>query len=403
MKHDPSLRVQLITVVAALGALAAYPALALEPANLKAGPVYITPTLDTKISYVDNLLRTDDDEQDTGISTIKPRVQAWLANGMNTYSLTYELADYRYFDSSDDDFTDNTFNLDVHHEFNAKNVVNVFAEVYIGHEERGTGLSEGVAELIDEPVEVDRTLFGGDYTYGSKISKGRVKLGAKTLEHDYQNFNSYTRYRSRDHYQYDGTFFWKIGPKTDALAEVRYVDTEYDNTDPLRLGGSLDSEEYNYLVGLAWDATSKTSGSVKVGMYDRQYDSSFRKDDDGFSWEVDLTYRPRTYSWFNLESKRYSEETNGLGDAIDANKTTLSWNHDWNSRSSTVMSFMYGNEDYTASDREDDRYGVQATYNYNFRRWVDFGVGYRYEDLDSDLDFYDYSRNEVFLEAKLSM
>jgi hypothetical protein len=34
---------------------------------------------------------------------------------------------------------------------------------------------------------------------------------------------------------------------------------------------------------------------------------------------------------------------------------------------------------------------------------VDFGVGYRYEDRDSDLSFYDYSRNEVFLEAKLSM
>jgi hypothetical protein len=403
MQHDSPLRVQLITAVAAFCAVAAYPALALEPANLKAGSVYITPTLDAKISYVDNLFRTDNDEKNTGISTIKPRVQAWLANGMNTYSLTYELADYRYFDSSDDDFTDNTFNLDVHHEFNAKNVANVFGQYYKGHEERGTGLTDGIGELIDKPVEVDRTLFGGDYTYGSKTTKGRVGLGAKRLNHDYQNFDSVTRYRNRDRDQYNGTFFWKVGPKTDALAEVRYIDTQYDNTDPLDLAGSLDSKEYNYLVGLAWDATSKTSGSVKVGMYDRQYDSGFRKDDDGFSWEVDLTYRPRTYSWLNLETKRYSEETNGLGNAINANKNTLSWNHDWNSRVSTVMSFMYGNEDYTSSKREDDRYGVQATYNYNFRRWVDFGIGYRYEDRDSSLDFYDYSRNEVFLEAKIGL
>jgi hypothetical protein len=390
-------------VLASIATLAAHTTLALEPANYQVGPVFLTPTMETKLSYVDNLFRSDDDEKDTGMSTLKPRVQAWLQNGLNTYSLTYELANYIYFDSSDDDFTDNTFNLDVHHEFNAKNVANVFGEYYIGHEERGTGLSEGLAQFIDEPVELDRTVFGGNYTYGSKSAKGRIKLGAKATEHDYQNFDNVTQFRSRDHYDYDGTFFWKIGAKTDALVEVRYTDTEYDKTNPAVFGGSYDSEEYNYLVGVAWEATAKTSGSIKVGAYDRTYDSSARSDDDGFSWEVDLTYEPRTYSRFNLESRRYSEETNGLGDAIDANKTTLTWDHDWNSRSSTNMSFMYGKEDYTSSNREDDLYGVKATYNYAFRRWVDFGVGYRYEDRDSDLSFFDYSRNEVFLEAKLSM
>lgn len=378
-------------------------ALALEPANYQAGPVFLTPTLDTRLGYVDNLFRTDNDKEDTGMSTIKPRIQAWMENGLNTYSLTYELANYTYFDSSDDDFTDNTFNVDVHHEFNAKNVVNLFGEYYIGHEERGTGLSEGVAQLIDEPVELDRTIFGGDYTYGSKSSRGRIKLAAKATEHDYQNFKRFTKYRSRDHYQYDGTFFWKIGAKTDALVEVRYIDTEYDTTNPLDSAGSLDSEEYNYLVGVAWDATAKTSGSVKVGAYDRTYDSNARTDDDGFSWEVDLTYKPRTYSRFNLESRRYTQETNGLGDAVDTNMTTLSWNHDWSSRSSTILSLGGGQEDYTSSDRSDDIYDVEASYNYAFRRWVDFGVGYRYEDRDSDLDLFDYSRNEVFLEANLSL
>jgi len=390
-------------ILASVASLVVHTTLALEPADYKVGPVFLTPTLDTKLSYVDNLLRSDNDEKNTGISTLKPRVQAWLQNGLNTYSFTYELANYIYFDSSDDDFTDNTFNLDIHHEFNAKNMVNVFGEYYIGHEERGTGLSEGVAQLIDEPVELDRTVFGGNYTYGGKASKGRIKLGAKATEHEYQNFNRFTKYRSRDHYDYDGTFFWKVAPKTDALVEVRYTDTEYDKTNPAVFGGSYDSEEYNYLVGVAWEATAKTSGSIKVGAYDRTYDSNARSDDDGFSWEVDVTYEPRTYARFNLESRRYSEETNGLGDAIDANETTLSWDHDWNSRSSTNMSFIYGNEDYSSSNREDDLYRVKATYNYAFRRWVDFGVGYRYEDRDSDLNFYDYNRNEVFLEAKLSM
>jgi polysaccharide biosynthesis protein VpsM len=391
------------------GALVASSVVALEPANYQAGPVFLTPTVESRLGYVDNLLRSKDDEKSTGMSTIKPRVQAWLQNGLNTYSFTYELANYTYFDSSDDNFTDNIFNLDVHHEFNARNVVNLFGEYYAGHEERGTGLTEGLtedseaAELIDKPVELDRTIIGGDYTYGSQASRGRVKLAARGTEHDYQNYDRYTRYRNRDEARYDGTLFWRVAPRTDALAEVRYIDTEYDQTNPRDSAGSLDSEEFNYLVGLTWEATAKTSGSVKVGMFDRTYDSGARSDDDGFSWEVDVTYRPRTYSSFNLESRRFSDETNGLGNAVDANKTTLTWKHEWNTRSSTSLSLGGGTEDYTGSPREDDVFNVEASYNYRFRRWVDFGLGYRFEDRDSGLKYYDYSRNEVFMEARLSL
>jgi hypothetical protein len=395
-------------VLAGIGALASQATLALEPANYSLGPVYLTPTLDTKVGYVDNLFRSDDDEKDTGISVVEPRVQAWLENGLNTYSLAYTLTDYRYFDSSDDNYTDNTVNLDIHHEFNAKNVVNVFAEYYDGHEERGTGLTEGLAgvpgigRIIDEPVELQRTIYGGNYTFGSKAAKGRIKLGAKGTEHEYQNFDEYTQYRSRDQYDYDGTFFWKIAPRTDLLLEVRYADVEYDKTIPGPLG-SLDSEEYNYFVGAAWEATAKTSGSLRVGAYDRQYDSSGRDDDDGFSWEVDVNYMVRTYSRLNLESKRYSEETNGVGDAVDTNWTTVSWMHDWSSRSSTELSLGGGQQDYTSSNRTDDIYDVNASYTFALRRWVDLGIGYRLEDRDSDLSRFDYTRNEVYLEGKLSL
>ena len=138
-------------------------------------------------------------------------------------------------------------------------------------------------------------------------------------------------------------------------------------------------------------------------MYDREYDSNGRRGEDGFSWAVDLTYRLRSYSRFILESARVTNETNGLGNAVNTRTAALSWQHDWNSRSSTAVSVSYGNEDYTDSRREDDRYGVEAGYNYAFRRWLDLGVGYRYEDRDSSLSLFDYSRNEVFVQIRLSL
>ena len=384
-------------------ALLSLPALALEPANLNWGSVYVTPTLDTRLEYVDNLFRTPDDKKETGLSVIEPKVQAWLQNGLNTYSIDYKLTDWRYFDSSDDDFTDHQVNIDVHHEFNAKNVWNIYGEYWDAHEERGTGLSEGVAENIDEPVEFVRETYGTDYTFGNRESKGRVILDAKYRDVEYQNFRDDTQYRDYDSNRLKGTFFWKVGAKTDVLAEVQYEEVRYDLIDPLRPGGSFDSDEYNYFLGVSWDPTAKTSGTIKLGNFDRSYESDRREDDDGFSWEVDVSYKPRSYSVFKLTSSRFSQETNGIGDSVNTQETRLDWDHNWSARHSTRLSGLFRNEDYSGTDRQDDLYGFEAVYNYAMRRWVDLGAGFRYEDRNSDLDLFDYDRNRVFLEAKFSL
>lgn len=386
------------------GCVAAPLSLAIEPGNVRAGPFYIAPMLDVNAHYVDNLFRSRDDEKNTWVTEYAPEVQAWLQNGMNIYALSYRLVDSNHASSHDDDYTDHQVNLDIHHEFNARNVLNLFGEFYDGHEERGTGLSEGIiAGLIDEPIEYERTTFGGDYTYGNRTSRGRLELFFRSTDYDYQNFREFTRFRDYQADTLGTTFFWKVAPRTDALAEVRFTDTDYDTTDPGALGGSLDSDEANYLVGLAWNATARTSGSVRVGMYDRDYDSSGREGDDDFHWEVDLTWKPRTYSIFNLETRRRSEETNGLGDYIDSQEIGLSWDHKWNLRSSTFFSALAAEDDYAGAQRSDDRVEVEASYQHEFRRWFDMGIGYRYEKRDSDFRSLDYDLNLFFIEAKLSL
>lgn len=378
-------------------------ALAVEPVNYKAGPVLLTPTLETELGYVDNLFREKEDKKNTSMSVVTPRLQSWIEDGLNTYSFTYTLVDYRYFESRADNFTDNLFNADVHYEFNARNKVNLYSEYWAGHQARGVDLSEGIAQLIDKPITLDRTTVGGDYLYGSDSSRGRIVLGAKALDHEYKNFPELTYYHDRNRYEYSSTFLWQVAARTDALFQVRYIETDYDRLDPADVNGTLDSDEYNYLVGTTWEATAKTTGSVKVGMIDRDYQSDSRSDDKVFSWEVDLTYEPRTYSRFNLESRRYFNETNGFGNAVDTEDTTLTWTHKWNTRSSTELLATAGTHDYTESIRQDDLYGAGAQYTYAFRRWMDLGVGYRFEELDSDLNYYDYTRNEVFLRAELSL
>ena len=393
-----------VAMIAAFGLYTSQAALALEPANLELGPVYFTPTLDLETFYTDNLWLTDTDEKDTWATVVTPRLEAWMQYGPSEYSLSFEAKDSTYLDSGDDDYTDYTTKADIHQEFNVRNTLNLFGEYYDGHEDRGTGLIEGGTSLItDKPVEYELTTFGGDYTYGSLESQGRVKLAAKSAEYDYQNYRDFTRFYDRTEDTLAGTFYWKVAPRTDALIETRYINNDYDKRDPSDSFGSLTSDEMNYLLGVEWQATGKTSGHVKLGMYDRDYDSGARKDEDGFLWEVGVLYEPRTYSSFDLKTRRYYQETTGLGNAINTEEITLAWNHQWNDRSSTGLTLGAGVDDYEGSNRKDDNYGVEARYDYAFRRWMDLGAGYRYEDRDSDLNFFSYNENVFFLEAKLSL
>ncbi len=404
MKQGFQLKVVPVVMLAIASMFACARTLAVEPANMQAGPIYFTPTLSTDLSYVDNIFRSTNNERSSWVLELTPRIQAWAQSGNNTYSLSYQLQDSTYASFHDDDFTDHQVNLDIHQEFNVRNVLNLFGEYYNGHEERGTGLTEGdVARLVEKPVEYDLTTLGGDYTFGSRESRGRLELAAQTAAYEYQNFRQFTAFRDRDEDTYSGTFFWKVGQRTDVLGELRIIRNRYDNTNPGAAAGSLDSDEVNYLVGINWDATARTSGSIKVGWYDREFNSASRSDSDGFQWEVDLTYKPRTYSVINLKSRRYSQETNALGDFIDSSEVSFAWDHHWTSRGRSHLSMMFGTDEYSGSTREDDRRGAEASYSYQLKRWFDLGLGYRHETRNSDIRSLDYSYNVYFIEVELSL
>jgi len=394
----------LCTTLLALSLVFSVATHAVEPANSQLGPFYITPTLDLETRYTDNLFRSKTDEKDTWILDTLPKVQAWLQNGNSTYSTSAQLHDFRYASSHDDDFTDYQANIDVDHEFDARNTLEAFGQWYNGHEARGTGLTEGPAgERIDSPVELETIDYGAKYVLGSEITAARLEAGYGYFDRSYQNYKEATRFRDYDQNRLDATGYYALSPRTEVLAEVRYLETRYDSSNNLDPSGSFDSDEYSYFLGLAWDATAKTSGSVKLGWFDREYQSSARKQDDGFSWEVDVFYEPRSYSVFNFETKRFTQETNGLGDAINTQQYALRWDHDWSIRSLTQIEITKAIDEYSGSTRDDDRWFAEARYSYRFKRWFDLSGGYRFEKRDSSNAQIDYSKNVVFLSVALSL
>ena len=157
-----------LAVMVAL-ACASSQVVAVEPQSIQTSSGFdITPLLTTGLKHDDNVASTSANEIDSWIMTVVPSVKAVLDDGVSKTELTAAVANGTYFDSSADNFTD-TFvgglfdtQLSEQGKFNAK------ADFVWGHEDRGTGITEGLSNDQDEPTRFNNQTVSGYYEYGAK-------------------------------------------------------------------------------------------------------------------------------------------------------------------------------------------------------------------------------------------
>ncbi|MBF4390495.1 outer membrane beta-barrel protein, partial [Vibrio anguillarum] len=194
-----------------------------------------------------------------------------------------------------------------------------------------------------------------------------------------------------DELRFNSAFYYKALPKTFLVFQFVVNDRHYDEIAP----GSTtkDSKHYFTYVGTSWDATGKLQGSAKVGVQHKDYESSSREDFNSFSWDIDVTYLIRTYSAVQLKTNRKSTDTNGTGDSIDTKTYAINWSHNWSDIISSNLDYSLLNETYTRPERTDDTNKVSLSLSYDFRRWLTFKVGYRFESRDSNISNLSYDQN----------
>lgn len=402
-----------VLCVSAFGAALSPNSHAIEPAYEQFGALYVMPLLDVEVEYADNIYRAAEGEVDALIIRTSPEINLWLDNQGSIYSLKYRIDDGRYSDDGgfgDDDYTDHQLRGDINHIFNARNRLTAFAEYHRTHEDRGTGLTEGLIEnIFDVPIEYDHNSVGARYYFGNWDGKGRVEASYEYHDFEYQNFREEgTRFFDYKQDRLMGTFFWNVSGRSAALLELRYFDTAYgEQRDTVP---NVDSEEFQLLLGGEWQASAKTRGSVKLGYFEREFESSLRESDDGFSWDVAVNWQPKTYSIWDLYTRRVSRETNGLGNYISAQEYGLEWRHDFWGRNRLNLDVLFAQNDYRGLELNDERFELRIGAERKVRRWLDVGVAYSFErrtserrvDVGVPRDF-DYERNAIQFTLSVSL
>jgi len=379
--------------LAALGLISALSANAIEPASVVSGPIAIMPSIDIEVKHNDNLFLTETGEQSSMITVLRPSVQFVAERENDAYRVTFGVEDGNYANSSADDYTDYNLSAEAIIELNSRHRVD-FSSAYVkGHEDRGSNNTA----TGDKPSEYTDKSFSTVYRYGAKGAIANVELMGSFLDHNYDNFKTINDSKEREDTRFGGTFFYRLAPKTAVVFELRHEDIDYELAT-----STLDNVEKKYLLGIKWDATAKTSGTVKFGYMEKDYDSSVRKDQDGASWEVAARWSPRTYSVFDISATQEFEEASGLEDAIDTEVLTLSWMHGWNDRLTTTVALTRMDEEYSGISREDQTDSVMLAANYEIQRWMGVNLAYTDKERTSDVAGEGYDNKQVMLTLSLS-
>ena len=355
-----------------------------------------------------NIFESRTDVRSSQIWRLAPSLLMRFEPARSRLELRYK-GDYSWYDkSSDDDYADHALQAGAYLLLGERSGLDVVASYDDAHENRGTGLSLGIDPASGAfPQSPDRYTTGqylARYTYGVSHTRAFVVLEASREKFAYQNNLALTRPFDRDDSYGQVTFGVRVRPKTSLELSVQARDITYERT--RASGVNPDSREYRYLLGVVWEATGTTTGSVRLGGVTKKFDDPALPDYSAPNWEVALRWSPRTYSHFDLSTKKYLAAPVDLsGDVTDSAAYSLSWSHAWNSRLESKLAISELVQTYrfvTGNPRKDKSPQYSLALTYKMRWWLRWEAGFDINSRDSPLVSYNYKENIARLGARIT-
>ncbi|MCJ8293089.1 MAG: outer membrane beta-barrel protein [Colwellia sp.] len=361
--------------------------------------ISIVPIINTGYKYDNNIFSQASETTGSGIFTLAPAVKFLLDDGINNYQLDFGLESGTFLDSSADNYVIGNLGFTSHLEPSSRSRFDLELEANKDVEPRGTGLTEGLGDSVDEPLLYNEQLAKLSYEYGSLASSGRIAVMGRYYNKNYTNFTGITERRSFNQSTLGSTFFYTTNASTDAFIEIKAGPIKYDVAETI----SRDSDMLSALVGIKWEATALTSGSFKIGQEQKNFSDTRREDFKGVSWEGNVDWQPLTYTTLTLETSRAAKDPDGQGDYISESIYGANWKHEWNEKVTTTLNYSYIREEYTGFERLDKSNNFYVDVNYAFKRWVDVALFIEYTDQNSTRENIVYDKNVIGLDFTFSL
>jgi hypothetical protein len=360
-----------------------------EPTGIKLdGGVTLKPYFNLALGRDDNLFLTRSNAKSSDMQIYNPGFKLEVDGQVSRFGFGYDLEVGKYSSSSSDDYTDYKIFGVGEFVMSQSMGLKLAADYNVGHDPRGS-TDRGIAGVPDEfRTSGPSALFA----YGANDAMGRVEIEAGAIAKRYLNNRSTTVTSDRDNDRFAGRVFLRVAPKSSLLVEGRREKVDYSLST-----SSQDSKETRFLVGVTWDATAATSGTVKVGQIKKDFDSVSRKDFSGTGWEASINWKPVTYSAVDLFTTKSFNESTGVGNFILNKRYGTVWNHKWGSQLTSAVTLTRSDDEFAGDERKDKTDSLGLKLNYKVMRWFVVGGEYTSSKRESSQSIFNYKKNVFML------
>ena len=331
------------------------------------GPGTLFPSIVVSEEYNDNLFLQGSNEFDTWITYLTPRLAYELEGDIRKFTFEGGIDHGTYQNSSDDNYLD--WDLKATAEFvpTARLGVTFTAGFLTGHDSRGSDDSEGAAATaFQDPDEFETTDFSASLRYGLEdMYAPNLTVSYNFADTQYLNNRARTADSDIEEASLNAELSMMVMPNTKLVLDARYSELDYDSV-------TADDNSYtNLLVGVSWDATYQTTGTLKIGFQEKDYDNSPAR--DGISWDVSIDWKPLSYSTVTLTTTQDFSDSAGIvnvaNTTINTNHNVL-WGHDWTDFLTSRISYSLSEGEYLGTTRFDETQTWSVGVDYKVLRWL---------------------------------
>lgn len=370
---------------------------------------YFHPFLSLRGYYTDNIFNTKDDKKADFAAVISPGL--WISVPRFRDNLT-EAVSLPYFNPKFprryQTFLLYRGDIEQFSTYSSENVSNHKVEGFLQYNFRG-GLSINQLDRFEQSHDPrGMGTFDQLDKYNSNIFNIILNyaIGEKLMFRvDYVNFfvdytASRNDFRDRADNSFAGYLFFKIMPKTALFAEYDYVGIDYDKD------SVSNSTEHHSFVGIQWDITAKSKGSVKAGQGFKYFDNPAVDDHGGGIIEamIDHNFTPKTSLRF-IASRKTRETNIPATYFIISGDLRTEYRQKLTEKTSVLLDLSYSNYEYKGDltfggetkRREDNLYTADIAFQFALNKWLKTDIGYTYAVRGSNFSAFNYTTNTTFV------
>lgn len=361
---------------------------------IRVGGFYLYPRVGVSVGHDDNVTAVNNNKVSSAVWNLSPSALLEHTNGGDYYTLSYSGSYTQYANSSND-------NTDLH-EFQGQAAVQYDDRLNTLFR-AGVLLSADPRETTDRATSSKPDEFRNSYAgylvgYGAPDAQGRLEAEINYNNKRYTNNRATTADGDFAALDTAGRFYYRVAPNSQVFVEGRYTDYDYKLATP-----NQDSTEQRLLLGVTWEATAATQGTVKAGNLKKDFAQASRRDFSGLTWEGAVRWSPLEYSVVDLNTRRSTDDSSGTGDYIKRSTYGLQWNHKLTDLFSTVLGYSYTDSKYVGATRHDKNKSYKAGVSYDARRWMQVSLEWSTTDNNSTVQASSYKRNVIMLNTQIGL